>query len=104
MGLLLAIPVGETGVSARYWRITAVQADFSAVPADATPEQEALGVLDVTLQGYLDHAARLAGRTPLHAMRLRFGPAETGPLDGVAVASIYAAVKTAAAFTGAVDA
>jgi len=81
MALIIPIEVPLTGATAAYWRITHVQVDCNA------------RVTDAQLHGYLDEAARRAGRAPLHHIPFRFGPDALPDPFTIAVADIYRAIR-----------
>jgi len=87
MALLHPVVIAETGVTASYWRITHLQADFSA------------GTLDAQLHGYLHQAAREAGRMPLSRLAFRFPVAALVAEEAISLPAIYAAVRAAPAGT-----
>lgn len=81
MALLLPVELPRTGVTAAYWRITHVQMDRNA------------RVTDAQLHGYLDEAARRAGRAPLHHIPFRFAADSLPAPHGVTVADLYRAIR-----------
>ncbi len=85
MALLHPVEITETGVTASYWRITHVQADFTA------------GTLDAQLHGYLHQDARLDGRMPLSRMAFRFPVGSLVVGEAISLPAIYAAVRVAPA-------
>jgi hypothetical protein len=80
MALMKGIEVNETGVEAAYWRLTHLQLDRVA------------GILEATLHGYRDEAARRDGRQPLSRAVFRF-PAESLGADALALDGIYDAIR-----------
>lgn len=81
MALKHEIQSPETGITASYWKLTHMQADFNA------------GIVDAQLHGYRDAAARADGRAPVarHAFRFALGGvARRGTLSRGA---IYAAIR-----------
>ncbi|RVT91887.1 hypothetical protein EOD42_19280 [Rhodovarius crocodyli] len=82
MALSLPIEVDGTGATATYWRLTHVQADFPAC------------VVEAQLHGYLDHAARQAGKKPLARYNYRFGTAGLFAEGELSIPAIYSAVRT----------
>ncbi|MCS6890388.1 MAG: hypothetical protein RMK64_04515 [Rhodovarius sp.] len=83
MALMQPIENPETGVTARYWKLTHMQADFVA------------GVLEAQLHGYRDEAARREGRQPLARLAFRFA-LDALPSPGFDRAAVYAAIRAAA--------
>jgi len=81
MALIKSIEVNETGVDAGYWRLTHVQVDRIA------------DVVEATLHGYRDEAARRDGRQPLSRAQFRFGGDVFGNADSLAVDDLYAAIR-----------
>lgn len=81
MALVLPIELPLTGATAAYWRITHVQVDCNA------------RVTQAQLHGYLDEAARRAGRAPLHHIPYRFAAGELPDPFTISVADIYRAVR-----------
>ncbi len=85
MAFLHPIEIEQTGVTAHYWRLTHLQADFCA------------GIVEAKLHGFLDEAARLAGKSPLSVLAFRM-PAASVMRDGAFnLAEIYAALRAMAA-------
>ncbi len=82
MALMKGIEVNETGVEAAYWRLTHLQLDRIA------------GVVEATLHGYRDEAARREGRQPLTRAAFRF-PAEAMGEGALALDGIYDAIRRA---------
>lgn len=84
MALIIARPT-DYGISATYWRIAHVSDYF-------------VGRVEVTVLGYADAAACAARRAPLDQIKVW--------LDGIepARADLYAALKQAPEFHGAIDA
>lgn len=81
MALIIPIELPQTGVTVAYWRITHVQVDCNA------------RVTDAALHGYLDEAARRAGRAPLHHMAFRFDAATLPDPFTISVAALYRAIR-----------
>jgi hypothetical protein len=81
MALIIPIELPQTGATAAYWRITHVQVDCNA------------RVTDAQLHGYVDEAARRAGRAPLHHMAFRFDATALPDPSTIAVADIYRAIR-----------
>jgi hypothetical protein len=82
MALSLPIEVDGTGATATYWRLTHVQADFPAC------------VVEAQLHGYLDQAARQAGKKPLARYNYRFATAGLFADGELSIPAIYSAVRT----------
>jgi len=83
MALSCSIEVEGTGASATYWRLTHVQADFPAC------------VVEAQLHGYLDQAARQAGKNPLARFNFRFATAGLMADGELSIPAIYGAVRAA---------
>ncbi|WP_206935740.1 hypothetical protein [Roseococcus thiosulfatophilus] len=83
MALIIPLELPQTGVTATYWRITHVQVDCNA------------RIIQAQLHGYLDEAARRAGRAPLHHIPYRFAAGDLPDPFTVSVADIYRAVREA---------
>ncbi len=81
MALILPVVLPHTGATATYWRITHIQVDCNA------------RVTDAQLHGYLDEAARRAGRAPLHHIPYRFGADALPDPFTIALADIYRAIR-----------
>jgi len=81
MALMMPLELPNTGATAAYWRITHIQVDCNA------------RVTHAQLHGYLNEAARRAGRAPLHHMPFRFGAEALPDPFTIAVADIYRAIR-----------
>lgn len=81
MALMKCIEVNETGVEAGYWRLTHLQLDRVA------------GVVEATLHGYRDEAARRDGRQPLSRAVFRFPADSVGGGAALAIDEIYDAIR-----------
>ena len=85
MAFLHPIEIEQTGVAAHYWRLTHLQADLAA------------GIVEAKMHGFLDEAARRAGKSPLSVLSFRM-PAERVMREGMFhLAEIYAAMRGMAA-------
>lgn len=71
MALSKAIEMGNLGVNMTYWRIT--RFDVSVYPSMGT---------NITISGYVDQAARDAGKQPGTAYKYKMGEAETAAFAG----------------------
>ena len=99
MALIKAFEVEDTGATVTYWRITHVQADFTAAS-----DGNAIGSAEVLLHGYVSAEARLAGKQPLMMKRIVFTSEQFGgSFDGVTRALIYFGLKQHPDFIDAVD-
>lgn len=97
MALQLALEIDNCGLTATYWRIRRVDADFPAQSGDA--------VIQVTLEGWISQSVREEGKNPLPESRrvyrlVRASPAE---VDGLTTADLYTAVKVFPEFVTAKD-
>ncbi len=97
MALQLALEIDNCGLTATYWRIRRVDADFPAQSGDA--------VIQVTLEGWISQAVREEGKNPLPESRrvyrlVRASPAE---VDGLTTADLYSALKLEPDLQGAID-
>lgn len=81
MALVIPIELPLTGATAAYWRITHVMLDCNA------------SVIEAQLHGYLDEAARRAGRAPLQHIPFRFDPDTLPDPHQVALADLYRAIR-----------
>jgi hypothetical protein len=100
MALIKSFEVKDTGATATYWRITHVQADFTAAG-----DGEAIGSAEVLLHGYVSAEARLAGKQPIMMKRIPFTSEQFGgSFDGVTRGMIYFGLKQHPDFIDAVDA
>lgn len=79
----------DFGIDANYWNIGAVQEDFKGQGAQ------------ITLYGYLDAAARLAGKQPLAATQLTLVGADY--VADADRATLYGVIKTKEGFEGSSD-
>lgn len=92
MAFLKPIEIRNTGLVARYWRLTHNQTDHAAQ------------VVEFRLGGYPDQDAREAGKQPLPSIGFRLSPDELGvaSLHEVTTATLYAAARGQPATDGAV--
>lgn len=92
MAFLQPIEIGNTGLVARYWRLTHSHIDHAA------------GAVEFHLHGYADAAARAAGKPPLPSMVYRLDAPALGLADlhAVTTAALYAAARREPAVDGAV--
>lgn len=81
MALILEIESPSTGITAGYWKLTHLQADFTT------------GIVDAQLHGYRDAEARKAGRAPVARHAFRFPLARILKRDALSRAAIYAAIR-----------
>ena len=101
MALNITIPLGDTGLDVRYWRLAAVSALF---PNAHGPEHAAAGQITITMHGYKDRAARDGGSGPAMSR------IQTVPFNGVSAdlqdaitSMLYRAVKATPDFSQATD-
>lgn len=88
MALIKSIDT-DFGVAAAYWNIGAAQEDFRG------------GGVQVTLYGWVDKAARVAGKQPMASAQMTFsGDAYTADMDR---AALYVKVKAKDQFADAAD-
>ena len=81
MAFLQSIEIQETGVCAKYWRLTHIQVDIAA------------GIVEAKIHGFLDEAARRSGKSPLSVMSFRL-PTEGLVRDSaLALSDVYSAVR-----------
>jgi hypothetical protein len=81
MALFKRIELPETGASAEYWRITHVTLDRVA------------GIVEAVLHGYLDQAARAAGRSPMTRIAFRLVQAAMEDPYSLAIDDLYRAIR-----------
>lgn len=81
MAFLIPIEIGNTGVSASYWRITHVQLDRQA------------GLLDVLVHGFRDGEARRGGKAPLQSLPFRLALDALEEPDTLAMEALYRALR-----------
>lgn len=81
MAFELPLEVGSTGVCATYWRISHVQLDRNA------------GIVEATLHGYRDAAARTEGKEPLRRASFRLSLNALGDPQALALDDIYRAIR-----------
>lgn len=87
MGLLKTIPLGNSGIEATYWNVSAFNVDFvSNIPT-------------VKLSGYIDKAHRLAGNSPVMHKNIRWVGAQnpitqTLLVQGLAFTAAYTKLIT----------
>lgn len=81
MAFLIPIEINDTGAFAEYWRLTHVQVDRTA------------GIVEAQLHGYLDEAARRAGKTPLQRLNFRFEQATMEDPYTLAMDDLYRAIR-----------
>ncbi|NCY24388.1 MAG: hypothetical protein EBX37_05865 [Alphaproteobacteria bacterium] len=84
MAFLQPIEIQETGVCAQYWRLTHVQLDIAA------------SIVEAKIHGYLDEAARRAGKSPLSVMSFRLRSEGLVKDNALALSDIYNAVRASA--------
>lgn len=97
MALQIALEIDNCGLTATYWRIRRVDADFPAQSGDA--------VIQVTLEGWISQSVREEGKNPLPESRrvyrlVRASPAE---VDGLTTGDLYSALKLEPDLQGAID-
>lgn len=92
MAFLQPIEIGNTGLVARYWRLTHAHIDHAA------------GTVEFHLHGYADAAARAAGKPPLPSLAFRLDAKALGLADlhAVTTAALYAAARQQPAADGAI--
>jgi len=92
MAFLQPIEIGNTGLLARYWRLTHCTVDHAA------------DLVEFLLHGYADATARSAGKPPLPRIgnRLDAGALGVPDLHSLTTAALYAAARTAPATDGVV--
>ena len=83
MAFELPLEVGSTGVCATYWRISHVQLDRNA------------GIIETTLHGYRDAAARDDGKEPLRRVGFRLAQSDLGDPRSLALEDLYRAIREA---------
>ncbi len=88
MALIHEIESPETGITASYWKLTHLQADFTA------------GIVDAQLHGYRDAAARTDGRAPVARHAFRFPLASVARRGSLTRGAIYAAIRAESAGLG----
>jgi hypothetical protein len=81
MAFLQPIEIQETGVCAQYWRLTHIQVDINA------------GIVEAKIHGFLDEAARRAGKSPLSVMSFRLPTQGLVKDSALALSDIYNAVR-----------
>jgi hypothetical protein len=84
MAFLQPIEIHETGVCAQYWRLTHLQMDITA------------SIVEAKIHGYLDEAARRAGKSPLSVMSFRLPTEGLVKNSALALSDIYNAVRASA--------
>jgi len=92
MALSKPIEIRNTGLVARYWRLTHCQVDHGAA------------VAEFRLHGYPSRDARLAGKAPLPAIPFRVTAEELGlpDLHSLTSTALYAAARSRPAEDGTV--
>lgn len=98
MALAQPLEIDNCGLTANYWRIRRVDADFPPIAGNA--------VIQITVEGWISAQVRNDGKNPLPESRRvyrieRNSPAE---VDGLTTADLYAALKLEPDFQGATDA
>ena len=81
MAFNLPLEIGDTGVCAAYWRITHVQLDRNA------------GIVEATLHGYRDEAARREDKAPMQRLAFRLQQARMANPDSVSMDELYRAIR-----------
>jgi hypothetical protein len=81
MAFLIPIEINDTGTFAEYWRLTHVQVDRVA------------GIVEVQLHGYLDEAARRAGKSALQRLSFRFDQTAMEDPYTLAVEDLYRTIR-----------
>lgn len=107
MALTQDIEISNTGFVAGYWRIGKLEYFPGEPNADANGAQipGCSGLIDVTMYGYADHAARVGGKAWFTLQPFRISAAALGvaTVYEASAAQIYASIKTRSEFAGAVD-
>ena len=97
MALQIALEIDNCGLTANYWRIRRVDADF--------PPTTGIAVVQITVEGWISAEVRTDGKNPLPESRrvYRIERASPAEVDGLTTADLYAALKLEPDLQGAID-